>query len=202
MPEQNAESSAKTAPPAPGKKKTVMILAIVLAVLAVQGGLVLVLVKGLGKTPAQAAGVEVAGDHPAEPAKEENQEIQIARLEFPHTSTGRSYVIRMTVYATVPKHINEPPAAKGEGRSEGAKKGEGRGVIETEIQNHIATIKDKMRTIVASADPATLCLVKAAKPDYGLSALRRQFKTVLEEVVGKDKIKQVLISDYMPTPMD
>ena len=66
----------------------------------------------------------------------------------------------------------------------------------------MATIKDRMRTIIASADPSTLCLARSEKPDYGLSTLRRQFKTILDEVLGKGKVKDVMISDYMYNPID
>jgi len=59
-----------------------------------------------------------------------------------------------------------------------------------------------MRTIIAGADAGALGLARTDKPDYGLSTLRRQFKGVLEELIGKGKIQDVLIAHYMPTPID
>ncbi len=140
----------------------------------------------------------------------ETAEILITKLSCPHTGTSRFYLIDMEVYALVPKSLlggagEEGTEGGGGGKnSPGAKKGEGEAPagIEAEIHDNIAAIRNKMRTIIASADPGTLCLPMGGKADYSLSTLRRQFKTVLEDFIGKGKIKEVLIPNYMPRPID
>jgi len=54
-----------------------------------------------------------------------------------------------------------------------------------------ASIRDRIRTIVASADPKTL-------GEPGLETLRRQIAYQLEEAVGKGLIKEVLIPRCTP----
>ncbi len=212
--EQAQKEAAATAQKKPNKM--MMIGGIVAGILVLEGAFVFVVVKMVNKGPAEAVGVETASveipkKEVHEDPNEGTGEIVIAnQFECPHTNTGRLYVIRMTVYAAVPKSL----LGEGEGKKEGEKKKEekkkeekkGEGAeeegIQVEIEKHIATIKDRMRTIIAGADPGTLCLARSEKPDYGLSTLRRQIKTILDDVLGKGKVKDVLISDYMPTPMD
>ncbi|MFA5865095.1 MAG: hypothetical protein WC975_10470 [Phycisphaerae bacterium] len=192
---------------APDKKpnKMMMIAGIIAGILVLEGAIVFVAVKMIGKGPAEAVGIENPA-HPrkdrAENTNEQTEEIVIAnQFECPHTNTGRLYVIRMTIYASVPK-ILIGSGAEPKGEKEG-KEGENPDTgIQKEIEKRIASIKDRMRTVIASADASTLCLARSEKPDYGLSTLRRQFKTILDDVLGKGKVKDVLISDYMPTPVD
>jgi flagellar basal body-associated protein FliL len=210
MPEEKQNAQPQAAAPkepaaeAPKKKnKLVLIIGIVAAVLVMEGAGFFVAVKLFSHGPAEAVGVEIPP--PAQQQEEkpidETAELKIAVLECPHTNTGRFYIINMTVFAAVPKNLLESPDAKKEG-GEGEKKEAGPTGIEAEILARLATIKDRMRTVVASADPSTLCLARSDKPDYGLSTLRRQFKSILDEVLGKGKVKDVMISDYMPTPVD
>ncbi len=194
---------------APAKKsnKMVLIAAIAGAVVLLEGVGIFVAVKMVSKGPEQAIAEELQTDNKKESiadlSHEETREVKIADLECPHTNTGRLYVIEMTVYATVPKSLLEPKNAKGEeGHGEGKDATAEPTGVAAEIKDNIATIKDRMRTVVASADTSTLCLARSEKPDYGLSTLRRQFKTILDDVLGKNKIKKVLISNYMPRPMD
>jgi flagellar basal body-associated protein FliL len=211
MPEekQNAQpqpaASKEQAAEAPKKKnKMVIIIGIVAAVLIMEGAGFFVAVKLFSHGPAEAVGVEIPNpaEQHAEKPLDETAELKIAVLECPHTNTGRFYIINMTVFAAVPKNLLETHDAEKGGHGEGEKKDAGPSGIEAEISARLATIKDRMRTVVASADPSTLCLARSDKPDYGLSTLRRQFKSILDEVLGKGKVKDVLISDYMPTPVD
>jgi len=195
-----------------GSKKMMIIGGIVAGVLLVEGAGIFLAVKMLNKGPAEAVGFEApekeSQHEEAVDPNEKTEEVIIAnQFECPHTNTGRLYVIRMTVYATVPASLVGGGAPKEGGKSEGhgeAKEGEAKtgGGITEEVAKNIATIKDRMRTVIAGADASTLCLARSEKPDYGLSTLRRQFKTILDEVLGKGKVKDVLVSDYMPTPMD
>ncbi len=211
------ENDPKETAPASGKgsKKMMIIGGIIAGVLLLEGVVVFVAVKALNKGPAEAVGIEMPekDSHKLEAENHDQKtgEVIIAnQFECPHTNTGRLYVIRMTVYATVPLSLlgggDEGHEKKGGGEKEGGhgKEGEGKGSggIAKEIEKNIATIKDRMRTVIASADASTLCLARSEKPDYGLSTLRRQFKTILDEVLGKGKVRDVLVSDYMPTPVD
>ncbi len=208
MPEEKPASKEPLPESPKGKGKLPLIAGIVAGVLVLWGAGIFIAVKAF-KGPAEAAGIEIPEKHAAEPADNpgaETVEIKIANLECPHTNTGRLYVVRMTVVAAVSKDL-VASAGEGEGHGKEAKEGEGKESagkcdIAKDIEDHIAQIKDRMRTIVASADPGTLCLARSEKPDYGLSTLRRQFKSILDEVLGKGKVRDVLISDYMPTPVD
>jgi flagellar basal body-associated protein FliL len=210
--ETSQKDTAAPVPAGKGSKKMMIIGGIVTTVLLLEGGLCLFIYKMVNKGPAEAAGIEVpekeAPKIETEDPHAKTEEVIIAnQFECPHTNTGRLYVIRMTVYATVPKSLvgesTEGKEKEKEKAKEG-KEGEGKesGGITEEIEKNIATIKDRMRTVIAGADASTLCLARSEKPDYGLSTLRRQFKTILDEVLGKGKVKDVLISDYMPTPVD
>jgi len=181
--------------------KPAMIVGVIMGMLLLQGAGVFIAVKMIGKGPAEAAGVELTPDDAQDKGDEHGEktaEILITKLRCPHTGTGKHYVIEMTVYATVPDHL-AGGGESGGGHGEDSTSGGG---IQAEIESHIATIKDRMRTIVTSADPGTLFLARTGKPDYRLSTLKRQFKSVLEDVLGKGKIKEVLICDYMPMPID
>jgi flagellar basal body-associated protein FliL len=216
--EKENSSSEESAPKKPNKM--MKIVGIVGGALALQAIGVFIAVKVVGKGPADAVAIEAAAESHNETVSEHHEteinpneatgELKVATLECPHTNTGRLYVIRMTVYASVPQSLmgeasqgKEGGGGGGHGASKEAKEGEHTApTVPEEVEKKIATIKDRMRTVIASADAGTLCLAHSEKPDYGLSTLRRQFKTILDDVLGKGKIKDILISDYMPTPMD
>jgi len=181
--------------------KLIVIVAVVAGLLIFQGVGVLIAVKLMNRSPLDAAGIELPDteeDHESTGQEtEETAELLIANLQCPHTSTGRSYVIRMTVYAIVPAHLL---TGHGEQGSHGEGEGPQAGDLKALLKKNEATIKHRMRTIIASSDAGTLCLTNMEKPDFALSTLRRHFKKVLEDVLGKDKVKDVLIPDYMPSP--
>lgn len=207
-PEEELAQKETTAQP-PKKNKKVLMISMIAGIPILLGAGVFLGVKVLGKGPADAVAAAIPEPAPQpenDHADSETVELKISNLECPHTNTGRLFVIRMTVYASVPKKLLEDHAAEGEGGGHGEKKAETKDAMPTgiqlDIENRMASIKDRMRTIIASADPSTLCLARSEKPDYGLSTLRRQFKTVLDEVLGKGKVKDVMISDYMYNPID
>jgi hypothetical protein len=209
-----AAEPAENTSPAPKKSSKLMLIGGAIAgFVTVQVVVLFVVLKALNQGPLEAAGVEIedpqaaAASHDAEHGSKETAEVLIAKLDCPHTSTGRLYMIRMSVYATVPANMAPAPAAAAGGGGHGAPapaaEGESHGPdVGQLIEKYSATIRHQMRTIIAAADPGTLCLTRAEKPDYGLLTLRRQFKSVLDEVFGKGIVKDVLISDYMPRPVD
>lgn len=211
-----AAEQIENTPAAPKKSSKLMLIGgAVAGFVTIQAVVIFIILKSLNQGPLDAAGVEIEDQKTAaeqkheETASKETAEVLIAKLDCPHTSTGRLYMIRMSVYATVPAnmapaggaaaggggHGEAPKEEKAEGESHGPNVGE-------LIEKYSATIRHQMRTIIAAADPGTLCLTRAEKPDYGLLTLRRQFKSVLDEVFGKGIVKDVLISDYMPRPVD
>lgn len=205
MPDKEAEDTTEQAPAK--SKKPVMIAGIIGGMVVVQAIGAFVVFKLVSNNgPLEAAGIVMPdghGDQAHEDEGKDTAELLIAKLQCPHTNTGKLYVIMMTVYATVPKHLLGHKEEAGGGHGSSAKDGESEPHgIEAVLKENEATIKHRMRTIIASSDPGTLCLVRSEKPDSGLLTLRRQFKSVLEEVVGKGKIKDVLIPDYMPRPIE
>ena len=69
------------------------------------------------------------------------------------------------------------------------------GVSET-LANRENTIHDRLRTIIASADPKDL-------NEPGLEALRRQIKHTLEEILEtEDVVKEILIPQCTPFRTD
>ncbi|NLE28322.1 MAG: flagellar basal body-associated FliL family protein [Phycisphaerae bacterium] len=205
MPEEVSTNELSVAPA--NKNKKVLMIGLIAGIPILLGVGIFLGVKILGKGPADA--VALAIPDPAvqpedEHADNDTVELRISNIECPHTNTGRLFVIRMTVYATVPQKLVGADSSDQASGGHGDKKSDSAAQpgVEKEIENRMATIKDRMRTIIAGADPSTLCLARSEKPDYGLSTLRRQFKTVLDEVLGKGKVKDVMISDYMYNPID
>lgn len=193
---------------APAKKpKKALIAGIIAGVLVLEGVGVFVVAKMLNRGPASAVAGEILDNHtdkegPEHPTEQMDEVVIVNQFECPHSNSGRDYAIHMTVYALVPKSL--AGGEEGEKKEEKEKKKEGAEPtgFAAEVEKHIARIRDRFRTVIAGADAGTLCLTKSEKPDNGLSTLRRQFKTILDEILGKNKVKDVLITDYMYTPMD
>jgi flagellar basal body-associated protein FliL len=61
-----------------------------------------------------------------------------------------------------------------------------------------ATIRDRIRTIIAQSDPEKL----GGGSEPGLETLRRQVKYQLDEIVGEGMIEEVLITDCTPIRSD
>lgn len=183
-PEELSESEPMQKKP----NKAVVIVSVIGGMLLVQCVVLIGVVKVMSKGPAEASAIEIDKQiHGTDAANGQFEEVWITKLQCPYTGTGQSYLISMDVYASVPKRL-----LKGSGKdSDGLK---------ADIERHMPVIKDRMRTIVASADHGTLYLGHAERPDYGLSTLKRQFKTVLEDVLGKGTVKDIHIPEYMQTP--
>ena len=102
---------------------------------------------------------------------EKDTEVKLVDTKLPNTQSGKLWLYDMQVVAKVSEKQKEKVTAL---------------LAERESQ-----IRDRIRTIVASSDPKSL-----AEP--GLETLRRQIAYQLEQDLGKELIKEVLIPKCTP----
>src|SRR5215207_2287666 len=142
-----------------------------------------------GGAPKAAPGAELAEAHGEEGGADEGQgdghgggggksskvdkkktiEVQVLDFKAPNKLSGRTFLFDVSIYAT----------AKGENEEK----------VKAAIKDREALIKDRVRTIIAQADPEKL--VGSSEP--GLETLRRQVKYQLEMIVGEGLIDEVLV---------
>ncbi len=186
--------------PGTGNKKLVVISSLVLGVLLLETVGVFCAVKMFGGGPSGSLADTLDGSGQQVKEPQEIQEVSVAQLQCTHTSTGRMYLIDISVSVTVAKEY--VGSARRHVSGFGKDPGNSEQGIEKVLASNSATIRDRMLTIVAQADANTLQLPNSRKPDFGLMTLGRQFKKILEEVCGKGKIREVLIPQYKPIPID
>ena len=156
---------------APAKKKGGMKMIIAgAAVLLLEVGTVFITMKMAGG-PKQIIAAPVA-THPAVEVEKE-AEIKLIEARLPNLQGGKLYIYQFQAVVKV---------------TEKDKKKVTELIAEKEFE-----IKDQIRTIVASSDPEALS-------EPGLETLRRQVMHQLEEDLGKDLIKEVLIPTCTGTP--
>jgi len=168
------KEAPKPAAEAPGgdtakKKKLPMKMIVMgLAVLALEGGTVGIMMaasggpkRGMAEVPATQAAATV----------EKDAEVPILDAKLPNSSSGHLYMYDLQVFAKV----SEKNKAK----------------LVDLLTERQAEIRDKIRTIIASAEKKTL-------DEPGLETLRRQVTYQLEQDVGPDMIKELLIPKCTP----
>jgi flagellar basal body-associated protein FliL len=96
------------------------------------------------------------GDKPKKSDKRKTIEIQVVDFKAPNKVSGRTFLFEVSIFATA-KGVNEEQ-------------------VKAAIKDREALIKDRIRTIIAQADPEKL--VGASEP--GLETLRRQVKYQLD----------------------
>jgi flagellar basal body-associated protein FliL len=166
-----AAASAAADKDAPAKKKGGMKVIIAAAVVVLlEVGTVVVTMKMAGG-PKQAAASQPA----TAPAVkiEKDAEVKVVDAQFPNLQSGRLYLYRFQVAVKVAEKDKTKVTEL---------------LAEKEFE-----IKDQIRTIIASADPESL-----AEP--GAETIRRQVMHRLEEGLGKDMVKDVLIPSLSGTP--
>jgi flagellar basal body-associated protein FliL len=104
-------------------------------------------------------------------ATERDVEVKLIDAKLPNSLSGRTWLYDLAVVAKVAEKNKEKVTSL---------------FAERESQ-----IRDRVRTIVASSDPKAL-----AEP--GLETVRRQISYQLEQDLGKDLIKEVLIPKCTP----
>jgi flagellar basal body-associated protein FliL len=103
---------------------------------------------------------------------ERDVEVKLIDAKLPNSRSGRVWLYDLSVVAKVSEKNKEKT---------------------TELfAQREAEIRDKVRTIIASSDP------KALNEEPGLETIRRQISYQLEQDIGKDMIKEVLIPKCLP----
>lgn len=172
-----AEPNADAPAPKGEKSKKLLTILVVVGIMALEGGGIIVAMKmmGGGASTAEAGGGDVAAVEPDQPAVD-RCELLVGKVRATHTKTGRVYLYSLTVYAAVPKAVEEE--------------------ARTLFDASKATIEDRICRIVRSADPEHL------KED-GLETLRRQIKFELDKITGdKQYVEEILIPELTPHRAD
>ncbi|MCL2646552.1 MAG: hypothetical protein FWD61_06045 [Phycisphaerales bacterium] len=162
---------APAASETPAKKSPMLKMTLMAAiVLALEGGTVgITMMASGGPKKVTAESLPAATTKPA--SKDVEIELLDAHLPNRLSGGGSLYIYDLQVVTTAEKS-NETKL--------------------TELcKERKASIQDRIRTIVASADPKTLS-------EPGLETLRRQIAYQVEEAVGKELIKEVLIPKCTP----
>ena len=170
MAEANPETNTK---PTTKGKKSLLMAAILVGVMGLEGGGIFVAMKLFGSKPAKVVGAEVSDTQ--QPGSAE-REVLLARLRPSNMRTGKLFLWDMEVYGVVEQSQLDR--------------------IEALLENREATIHDRLAKLVRSADPRQL-------EEPGLEALRRQIKHEMEQIVGQEGIfTEVLIPKCTPFRAD
>ncbi len=163
-----APAPAEEAKDAPKKKGGMKMIIAAAVVVVLEVGTVFVTAKMAGG-PKQVVAAPPASA-PAEKV-EKDAEVKLIDAKLPNSLSGRLYLYDLAVVAKVPEKNKEKVTA-----------------LFTERE---AEIKDQIRTIIASSDPKSL-------GEPGLETLRRQISYQLEQDIGKDLMKDILIPKCTP----
>lgn len=156
------------------------------AVMLVEAGVLFAGFKFLGGGPTPVEGAVLASDPNAAPnggspdKPNPKKRIELAVLDFkaPNKLTGRTFLYDVSIYlVTRDEHKDK---------------------VKQTISEREATIKDRIRTIIAQSDPDKL----GGGSEPGLETLRRQVKYQLDEIVGEGMIDEVLIPRCIPYRAD
>jgi flagellar basal body-associated protein FliL len=190
-PDDKAAAAAAPAPAAEGKKAkggiggllkgTPALLGIVMIL---EAAVLFAGFKFLGSGPSHAKGAELTtpeegGEHGEEgkgaPKLDPKKFAEVALLEFkaPNKKNGRSFLYDVAMSIVT--------------RNEHKEK------VEAAIKAREATIKDRVRTIIAQCDPEQL-----GGNEPGLETLRRQVKFQLEELIGDGLVEEVIVPRCIP----
>ena len=190
MAEEKAESQSAEMPVASGKKKqTLMMLAILLLVMGVEGGGIYFAVKYLGGGPKTVAAEGLApaaksgGGHGGEAGEgekgaevTEDTELQVVKFKAPNMKSGRLFLYDMEIYAKAKREKAD--------------------VLKKMIESYKATIEDRLNRVVRAAEPQDL-------QEDGLETIRRQVRHELNQIVGDEKmIEEILIPKCTPFKVD
>ena len=165
--------AAPPAPPAeekdaPRKKGGMKMIVAAAVVVLLEAGTVAVTVK-MSSGPRPALAETPATATAA--AAEKDAEVKLVEAKLYNSQSGKLWLYDMQVVAKVSDKDKEKVTGL--------------------FAEHESEIRDRIRTIIASSDPKSL-----AEP--GLETIRRQIAYQLEQDVGKDLVKEVLIPKCTP----
>jgi flagellar basal body-associated protein FliL len=171
-----SEKPAKPAEPAPEgeapKKGGKKTILVAAVVLLLEGATVAVTMVMAGG-PRRAV-ADVPTPAPKE-AVEKDAEVKIIEAKLPNSREGHLYLYDLQIVAKVGEKNKEK--------------------VTELFSERDAQIRDHIRTVIAGFDPKSLT-------EPGLETLRRQVSYQLEQDVGKDLVKEVLIPKCTPIRMD
>ena len=162
-------AEAAPAPAEPKKKGPIKLIAVALAVVLLEGGTVGVTIMMSGGPKRANAEISVPTAPKQEP--ERDAEVLIVEAKLPNSSTGRLFLYDLKVVAKVNEKNKDKMADL--------------------LKERSSEVQDRIRTIVASSDSKTL-------GEPGLETLRRQIGYQLEQDLGKDLVKELLIPRCTP----
>ncbi len=110
--------------------------------------------------------------------KKRKVEVPVVDFRAPNKQSGRTYLYDVAIVISV--------RADAEEKTKGV------------LAERAATIKDRIRTIIAQSDPEKL----GGGTEPGLETLRRQVKYQLDEIVGEGIIDEVLVPRCIPFPVN
>jgi flagellar basal body-associated protein FliL len=167
---KEAPSAAEETPAAaaPKRKLPMSYIMVGLAVVLLEGGTVGVMMMASGGPKRVLA--EVPATQPKD-VVDKDTEMPIIDAKLPNSSGGHLYMYDIQIVAKV----NEKNKAR----------------LSEVLTEHAAEVRDKIRTIIASTEKRTL-------DEPGLETLRRQISYQLEQDVGPDVIKELLIPKCTP----
>lgn len=169
MAKQEIQEEPVSETPVPsGRKKTLIMVGVVLGVMLFEGVGVFFLARHFGGAPAAAAAAEAEGLDPHGGKKAAlDQEVEVVKFRAQNEKAQQPLTYEMTVAAV----ISEKDQAR---------------VSET-LGRKKATIQDRLSRVVRAMDPQ-----RFTEPD--LATIREQFRHELSQIVGEEgAIKEVLI---------
>ena len=163
-----APPAAADAKEAPQKKGGKKMIIAAVVVVVLEAATVFV-TMGLSSGPRKVT-AEVPATAPAEKV-EKDAEVKVIEAKMPNQQSGKLYMYDLQVVAKVAEKSKDKVTAL--------------------IAEREAEIRDQLRTIIASSDPKSL-------GEPGLETLRRQMNYQIEQDIGKDLIKEILIPKCTP----
>lgn len=116
---------------------------------------------------------------PATPKdKKRKVELPVADFRAPNKQSGRTFLYDVSIFISVRADAEDKAKAI--------------------LTDRAATIKDRIRTIIAQSDPEKL----GGGSEPGLETLRRQIKYQLDEMIGDGVIDEVLVPRCIPFPVN
>lgn len=133
-----------------------------------------------GEAGAHGEGDHGDGGHGEGAPIDRKKPVEVLVLEFraPNKMSGRTFIYDVAIYAVT--------------------KGEFAEQVKTAVKDREASIKDRIRTIIAQSDPDKL----GGGSEPGLETLRRQVKHQLDELIGEKMIDEVLVPRCIPFRAD